>query len=281
MPSFFPDDHLQLPSFKSLLVKGPYHPSAPLYLALSQSTQSEDAPAVLLSSSSRKLNLSLRQYNDGWFTDNLGHGGISAVSSQVQIFYPPTPAHFIFLLSTLHVVGSTVIDADVAHPKTVLGSVPSMIILHELSSYFLKDDEPQPNSEKWTVSSYLTLVTQAASFVSFLSSQNASHAISLALFDSRIDELKLPVLKAPEPSHLLYHRVEYKTESEDVTSLVQHYFEWAAHFHEEFPTADTRSMQVKLYKHSFSEMIVAHRWREARVPRRNGVGWRTEFVWEN
>ncbi|KAF9268261.1 hypothetical protein L218DRAFT_604812 [Marasmius fiardii PR-910] len=123
MPSFFPNDYASLPEFNSLLVK-----------------------ALFLSSSSIHLNTTLCQYNDDWLATHSGHGDLTTASSRVQIFYPPTPAHLVFLLSTFHVIDSSANNDDLTSSKTVLACRPTLIVLHELSSYFLRDVQELPSS---------------------------------------------------------------------------------------------------------------------------------------
>ncbi|KAG7096642.1 hypothetical protein E1B28_004058 [Marasmius oreades] len=236
MPSLFPNEYPSLPQFSSLLVKGSHHPTAPLHLALSHLALSSESTALILSSSSIHLNLALRQYNDDWLATHSGHGDLAAVSSRVQIFYPPTPAHLVFLLSTFHVVDSSANSDDLASSKSVLACPPALIVLHELSSYFLRDVQEHPTSHSWTVSSYLNLVAQTASLISFLSPTKAGSTPStvLALFDSRIDEMKLPVLRHPssgnERPSIAAPDLARSPRVEEVAPLVQNYFQWTAVF---------------------------------------------------
>ncbi|KAK1227420.1 hypothetical protein PQX77_009567 [Marasmius sp. AFHP31] len=238
MPSFFPNNVAPLPQFSSLLVKGPYHPSAPIHLALSTLDKSVEGTALFLSTSSIHLNLALRQYNDDWLTTQSGHGNLTAVSSRVQIFYPPTPAHLVFLLSTFHVVESSANDSDIASSKSVLASCPSLIVLHELSSYFLRDVETNPTSHKWTISSYLNLVTHTASLISFLTRSITTNT-ALVLFDSRIDELRLPVVANPSnDKDRIFGLMPQPPKPEEVVALVQKYFQYTATFTEGFSSSD-------------------------------------------
>lgn len=48
---------------------------------------------------------------------------------------------------------------------------------------------------QWTLSSYLSLITQAMSLASYLSTSDS--VVPIALFDSQIHRLKLPVIKLP------------------------------------------------------------------------------------
>lgn len=71
-----------LPQFESLLVYGPYHPSAPIHLCLSTPPQ---AHAILFSPSRHGLLQGLRDHNDAWLNMYAGTGTVAATSSRVTI----------------------------------------------------------------------------------------------------------------------------------------------------------------------------------------------------
>lgn len=101
---------------------------------------------------------------------------------------------------------------------------------------------------RYTVSAYLSLVASALASVAFMSAQNGRytslltsnmnfglnqfsiHKISFVLFDSKLDQLKLPVLRAPSP--LLFEPGDsgQSPRLESVAGLVQKYFEWLGIF---------------------------------------------------
>jgi hypothetical protein len=85
MPSLFPHPGPQLPSFKTLLVKGNYHPSAPIHLSLSLITRLNDSEAVIITPSRQKFATALQEYNDEWLTSNSGLGATTCLSSRVKL----------------------------------------------------------------------------------------------------------------------------------------------------------------------------------------------------
>ncbi|KAK0191340.1 hypothetical protein F5146DRAFT_596808 [Armillaria mellea] len=173
MHTLFPGFEPQLPSFTSLMIQGPYHASAPIHLALSHTSQANSSSAVFLSPSRQLVTVALREYNDSWLATHSGQGRVSEMSSRVNMLYPPTPTHLAFLLASFEVPqhGST----HTLHPKTTLDASPGLIILHELSAYFLSDVESDPTSHSWTVSSYMSLVIKALSLASFLSYESLGY----------------------------------------------------------------------------------------------------------
>ena len=78
--SMFPPSGPQLPSFKSFLITGPYHPSAPIHLALSL-----DQKAILLLPSRDAFLEDLQQFNDSWLNSHSGKGRLTNLTSKVSI----------------------------------------------------------------------------------------------------------------------------------------------------------------------------------------------------
>ncbi|GLB33604.1 hypothetical protein LshimejAT787_0104880 [Lyophyllum shimeji] len=226
MPSLFPLPGPSLPSFKTLLVKGSYHSSAPIHLSLSCTSEAVDSYAILISPSRQDLTVALRQYNDEWLKLNSGLGKVSSLSSRVKLL----------LLSTL----TSAFMPAAFH--TTLASPPSLLILHEPSAYFLSSDGI--TSSKWTLSSYLSLITHALSSLTFLARAGQT-AASFALFDSRLDQLRLPMVKQPT----------YRGDDDDdnraaprlepVFNFAQKYFEWIIVADEEVPSVhETRKKKI-------------------------------------
>ncbi|KAI0776032.1 hypothetical protein BD413DRAFT_470117 [Trametes elegans] len=120
-----------LPEFQSLLVKGPYHASAPVHLLLSHSAVHPEAKAILLTPCRSTIQHALVDMNDEWLDRKSGHGRVGAASRRTEVFYPPTLAHLRLLLSMLHEY-----DGVLHHAKTTLDVAPSLLVLHELSAYF-------------------------------------------------------------------------------------------------------------------------------------------------
>ncbi|KAJ6538517.1 hypothetical protein DFH09DRAFT_1177107 [Mycena vulgaris] len=277
MPSLFPSGP-DLPDFKSLVVKGPYHPSAPIYLALSHAAKFPATRTLLITPSREAIAIALRNYNDDWITMHSGQGKILELSSCITVFYPPSPAHFSFLMSML----STDEQSPSLHPTTTLDRPPSLIILHELSAYFL----PDANEHSWTLSSYMTLVARTLSSFASLSSAartpTSSTAISLALFDSQLDNLKLPVLNHPTVPGRKPSRAE------NVAFFVQKYFDLVTVFDEddmflhssqedeENELTRQRRNRMQFFRHGQNEAFETHRWVEQPDLSSGGI----VFVWD-
>ncbi|KAK0467942.1 uncharacterized protein EV420DRAFT_1635211 [Desarmillaria tabescens] len=268
MLSLFPGFEPQLPSFTSLLIQGPYHASAPIHLALSHTSQANSSSAIFLSPSNQLVTVALKEYNDSWLAIHSGQGRVSEMSSRVKMLvavlsYPPTPTHLAFLLASLEVPqqGST----HILHPKTTLDAPPGLIILHELSAYFLSDVESNPTSHSWTVSSYMSLVIRALSFAAFLSSETPG-GTSVVLFDSQLHRLKLPVVKQD------YHydnEGRNRARSEAVGPLMQKYFQTVGTFgqdddNSEFPVSALTRRRLSLYKAGQDDPINSWSWNEKR-----------------
>ncbi|KAJ8595363.1 hypothetical protein M405DRAFT_857439 [Rhizopogon salebrosus TDB-379] len=232
MARMFPSSDPCLPHYKSLLVQGDYHPSAPIHICLSVPT---DSKALLLSSSRKALIHSLREYNSEWLHTKSGTGNACQGSSKVDIFYPPTPNHLVVLLAALRThKASEPIPVD---NKGTLDSIPSLLVLHELSAYFL----PMNDNNPYTIASYLLLVTHALALTNFLS-QEQQTPMRLTLFDSQVDKLKLPVLRAPTLS--VFGGEESSNETsrpESVAFQVHKYFEWVGTFNRSDPDDDSPS----------------------------------------
>ena len=98
MSSLFPDSLSRpyLPPFRTLLVKGPYHPSAPIHLCFSHTRTQIHSKTVLLTPSRSNFKRSLEEYNDDWLTTNSGLGKIAEISSRIEVL-------LVFRLSRLFV----------------------------------------------------------------------------------------------------------------------------------------------------------------------------------
>lgn len=267
MLSLFPGFEPQLPSFTSLMIQGPYHASAPIHLALSHTSQANSSSAVFLSPSCQLVTVVLKEYNDSWLATHSGQGRVSEMSSRINMLYPPTPTHLAFLLASFEV--SQHGSAHTLHPKTTLDAPPGLIILHELSAYFLSDVESDPTSHPWTVSSYMSLVIRALSLASFLSSGSLG-GTSVVLFDSQLHRLKLPVMKQD------YHydnESQNRARSEAVGPLMQKYFQTIGTFEQvndnsELPESDPTRKRLSLYKAGQDDPVNSWSWNE----KRSGLG---------
>ncbi|KAJ7498625.1 hypothetical protein FB451DRAFT_1202553 [Mycena latifolia] len=264
MPSLFPSGP-ELPDFKSLVVKGTYHPSAPIHLALSHAARFPDTRTLLITPSREAIAVALQNYNDDWVQLHSGEGKSLELSSSITVFYPPSPAHFAFLMSML----STDDQSPSFSATTTLDRPPSLIILHELSAYFL----PDANGHSWTLSSYMTLVARTLSSFAALSAPSSgtsapSTDIALALFDSELDHLKLPVLKHPPAAGKKPGKLE------NVAFFVQKYFDLVAIFDEDDMFLNSsqededneltrqRRNRMQIFRSSQTEAIETLRWIE-------------------
>ncbi|ETW84242.1 hypothetical protein HETIRDRAFT_381688 [Heterobasidion irregulare TC 32-1] len=152
MTSLFPLPSPTLPAFTTLAIKGPYHPSALVHLCLTHVVDKPNNQGIVLSPSREKVSIALREFNDDWLNECGGYGAVVQPLSNVSMFYPPSPMHLAFLLSTFKV--SEASDDPSLPPRTILPLSPSLIVLHELSAYFLDEYSSKPN----TLASYMSLV---------------------------------------------------------------------------------------------------------------------------
>ncbi|KAJ7490293.1 hypothetical protein B0H11DRAFT_2009945 [Mycena galericulata] len=280
MPSLFPSGP-QLPEFKSLIVKGSYHPSAPIHLALSHTANFPTTRTLMITPSREEMALALQNYNDNWISVHSGEGNVLDLSSCITVFYPPTPAHFSFLMSMLSIDDRN----SSLNPTTTLDRPPSLIILHDLSAYFWLDVQDNPNGHPWTLSSYLTLVARTlASFAALSPAESRmSSSIALALFDSQLDRLKLPILKHPTAT-----ANKPPSKPENVAFFVQKYFELVAVFDEDEMFLNSSQEdenegvdrqhrnRVQFFRQKQNEAFEIHRWVEQVDASSGGV----VFLWD-
>ncbi|KAK7054147.1 hypothetical protein R3P38DRAFT_3386287 [Favolaschia claudopus] len=264
MASLFPAGPV-LPEFKSLIVKGLYHPSAPIHLALSHCDKFPNGTRVLIVAPSRETTVTaLQEHNDDWMSLHAGTGNTLRLASCTTVYYPPSPAHLAYLFSML-----TTDVQRIQNPATILDQTPSLVILLELSAYFLPDVHSNPTGHPWTLASYMTLVIRV--FASFASlSLPESGPIALALFDSHLDELKLPIVKNPTPG-----TNKKPSKPENVAFFIQKYFEMVAVFEQDddffvSPSQDEedeimdaqRRNRIKIYHRGETHPSETRRWTE-------------------
>ncbi|KAN0127094.1 hypothetical protein V8E53_015112 [Lactarius tabidus] len=220
MTTLFPLPSPPLPEFTTLLLKGPYHASAPIHLCLTHLASRPGTRAVLLTPSRDNFAAALRDLNDDWLNECGGFGAVYQVLSRVEVVYPPTASQASLALSML----------KVAHPERAPAqleiSSPCLVLLHEISSYFLDGGE---SSGPHNVASYLSVVAHALTALKSLSDHESRPRVSLVLMDSKLDSLSLPVLRpsihAPEAELGGQSDPTYR-----VGCLVDRYFEWAGTF---------------------------------------------------
>ncbi|KAI0375725.1 hypothetical protein BV20DRAFT_13104 [Pilatotrama ljubarskyi] len=150
MTTIFPPPCPTLPQFNSLLFRGHYHASAPIHLLLSHVAQGLDVRAMFLTPHRGSFKDALLEFNDESLDRTSGHGRTCALARRTEVYYPPTLAHLRLLLSTLHEYHGTL-----HHTKTTLENAPSLLVLHEISSYF------SSRSSEATVSAYLSIISAA------------------------------------------------------------------------------------------------------------------------
>ncbi|KAI0347331.1 hypothetical protein BDW22DRAFT_516611 [Trametopsis cervina] len=242
MATLFPVAGPTLPEYQSLLLKGDYHESAPIYLALSHVRAYDAAKVLILAPSRTRFRDEVKQLKDEWLNEHGGTGKVAGAAMRVEILYPPTPSHLALLLSFFHEALPT--GNDFLHPKTTFSVAPSLIIIYEPSSYFSETSDA-------TVSSYMTIITQALSSVATLSGRSGKNT-SLAVFDAGLDKLRLPILLpvavAEEATDKESTRVGPRRES--VAHLVQRYFQWIGTVEEDdaHQGADERACTLRLVR---------------------------------
>ncbi|KAF6762774.1 hypothetical protein DFP72DRAFT_567017 [Ephemerocybe angulata] len=189
MLSLFPQPaQFPLPEFQSLLVTGPAQASAPIHLALSYALDHPESRPLIISPSRTALRDGLASLNDTWIASDSRCGSVLNAVSRIDMLYPPTPVHLCMLLSMLRLPSSEGDDsATCLDPRTTKIGSPGLVILHEPSLYFT------PRQESHTVSSYTILIAQA--FATIRTFTNQSQPQLVVVFDSRLNDLKLPVAK--------------------------------------------------------------------------------------
>ena len=119
--------------------------------------------------------------------------------------------------------------ASTSHNIAMLPHRPSLIVLHEPSSYFLSDSRSDQNPGE--LAEYLQLITAALSLSSFLA--GPGEAIPVVLFDSRINELRLPIVRSVSPSRRVTPEDDaHSSRQEHVERFVEKYFEWVGNVSE-------------------------------------------------
>lgn len=222
MTTVFPLPSPTLPDFTTLLLKGPYHASAPIHLCLTHLANRPGSRAVLLTPSRENFVAALRDFNDDWLNECGGYGAVSQVLSRVDVFYPPTALQASIVLSMLRE----------ARPETAPSQLeiasPCLVLLHEFSSYFLDGETPGCHS----LASYLSLVAHAITMLKSWSEseQRSRPQVSLVLMDSRLDCLSLPVLKPSIQGPRVAELEGPNDLSYRVAFLMNHYFEWVGTF---------------------------------------------------
>ncbi|KAF9013353.1 hypothetical protein BDQ17DRAFT_1537026 [Cyathus striatus] len=290
MLSLFPQPGPSLRDFQTLLVKGAYHSSAPVHLLASHISQSENARGVLITPSRSKILKSLVEFNDDWIANNALLGHVAPIFSRVSVFYPPSPAHLSMLLSVLRTANMP--EPPVAleiNRETALVTAPSIVILHEPASYFTSRGIHDRNT--WTVSSYLTLIARVFRWISVVEKafDTPHRPIIFALFDSQLDNLKLPLVKMPSKRYDIGNEAYEAERNESVLLLAEKYFECIATFKEdiaEVPSSQDEELMtdhpnwrhLELFRRDRPDELETFRWLESEYQQGNKNT--TKFVFD-
>ncbi|KAF5363362.1 hypothetical protein D9756_000871 [Leucocoprinus leucothites] len=192
MLSLFPPPGPSLPPFSTLLVKGTFHRSAPLHLAIGHVNESPENEVLILSPSRERLEQKLASGLDEWLFCTGTTSKARTVMSRITILYPPSPVHFSLLVATL--------DGNQSNPELMdlwaeLPVMPtenlSMIILDDISSYFAATDQAEAS-----FISLINRVMQSANRISRTSDR--TNPISIACFE--------PSLFGPQLTEESFHQ---------------------------------------------------------------------------
>ncbi|KAF8164932.1 hypothetical protein B0H34DRAFT_687147 [Crassisporium funariophilum] len=243
MLSLFPPPSPPAPEFRTLLVTGAYHPSAPIHLSFSFCSQAPRSRTILFTPSKSSITNRLQNFNDAWLTSNSGCGTISELASRISIFYPSSPTQLCLLLSLLRTSrpGDVGQSQTWINTKTTLANAPNLIVLLEPSAYFLtaEPDKPSIQTSNWpTLPAYISLITRVFAFISNYADQaSAMPPLKFALFDSQLHRFELPVIRQVSlPSTGVEGEGEksaLQPRGEPVLPLVEKYFEWVGVFEDD------------------------------------------------
>ncbi|KAF8709123.1 hypothetical protein RHS03_02695, partial [Rhizoctonia solani] len=120
------------PDFSSLVIQGPYPPSAPIHLCLSHlQSGPKSNKAVLISSSSKHLSSQLEEYSDLWLHEHAMSGAIAEHLHQTDILYVDALTPLPLLPSSSRPINTMYqLSANAQTPPSTLGTTPS--ILHPI-----------------------------------------------------------------------------------------------------------------------------------------------------
>ncbi|KAF8605396.1 hypothetical protein BDV93DRAFT_554766 [Ceratobasidium sp. AG-I] len=251
-----------LPNFRSLIIQGPYPPSAPLHLCLSHLTPGPPSlKALLLSSSSTYLSNKLEEYNDAWLIEHAGSGAIAEHLHQIDIYYPPTHQHLRLLLARLRTFSTSGIDADSeTDMKTCITRAPTLVVLHELSRYFISPVLPEgseaPEPELPTLSTYMQLVMDAIASLKFLhTSTKPLTPPRLVLFDTALGSLVLPIFRSVSTADIGKLPALHKARAVDA---LQRYIGWVGTIEKVEEVASSQADEVEFGFHSNEDELSQH-----------------------
>ncbi len=142
----------------------------------------------------------------------------------------------------------------------LLRTAPSLIILHEPSAFFL-----EARSDASLLSHYLQLVTTAFATASFLSTCAPEGTnIPVVLFDSRLSQLKLPIIRRIDSPRRRRRSsgelVEEGVRNDRVSTFVEKYF------HGLEPSAGKRRFQASILRFFFKLQALTYTYTSQRLP---------------
>ncbi|KIY50138.1 hypothetical protein FISHEDRAFT_39628 [Fistulina hepatica ATCC 64428] len=239
MATLFPEDAtgLELPDFDSLLIKGSYHASAPIHLCLSHLASEESRSVLLFTPSRREFLEKVKEVPDSWLALNLVSGDVTEKASRIRILYPPTPTHLSLLLATIRVSSDSGPDAN---SVMLLDEAPTLIVLHEPSGYFTQSQGDQPSSAQ-------------------------SRPPRFALFDSRIESLKLPLAVRLRRNRFQLNDEEdtLAANPQPINAFIPKYFSWICTISDGSSARPIHGLHIELAirRHLHSAIVTAGRKR--------------------
>ncbi|KDR83340.1 hypothetical protein GALMADRAFT_150470 [Galerina marginata CBS 339.88] len=131
----------------------------------------------------------------------------------------------------LRVQKNDVVAHNWANPQIVQATAPSLIILTQLSRYFLTSSDGDSPASAFTISSYLSLVNRIFVLVSNLKESSLASPPKLAIFDSGLLKFKLPVTN--QPSNVLFDDSDHRPQEIQILPVAEKLFEWVGIFEDD------------------------------------------------
>lgn len=85
MTSILPLSGLSFPEFRTLLIQGEFHASAPIHFCISHVLAHDVAKALLVAPSRARFSSSLTGFNDEWLMKHGGEGRVIRATAKVDI----------------------------------------------------------------------------------------------------------------------------------------------------------------------------------------------------
>ncbi|KAH8830182.1 hypothetical protein DL96DRAFT_922274 [Flagelloscypha sp. PMI_526] len=217
--SLFPPGGPGLPEFRSLLVSGCIHATAPIHLCLSLLRKSPpSAQAIIVTPSASKFAESLSSFSEAWFSQYALTGETALLMSRIRILSPETPAELAVILSELHIVKDRIQVPSPLSKNTVLSSSPVLLVLHDVSSYFF----PTPVvKHEWTAAPYINLIIKSLALQRIVADTNPE--FRLAVVENGLDQLNLPLVSNDDADDPRLH------DTHSLVALLTKYFEKTIH----------------------------------------------------